>query len=160
VAEPVRLVAVLGYSHRRDADLNAICAARLAAAEAVADGAAAVVLSGWARRRGDSEAELMRAAWQGPEVPLIIDAEARTTAGNAHAIASTARKVGATEVVAVTSAWHRPRARVLLRAALGPDVRLDIVSARDARPPGLLLRELACLAALPLQLTAARRART
>jgi uncharacterized SAM-binding protein YcdF (DUF218 family) len=158
VAEQVRLVAVLGYSRGRGSSLHTICAARLAAAEAVAEGATAVVLSGWARRpRRDSEAELMRTAWRGPEVPLIADADAHTTAGNARAIAATARKLGATEVVAVTSSWHRPRARLLLRAALDPHVRLEVVSESGSRPARLLVRELACFAALPLQIRAARR---
>jgi hypothetical protein len=158
VAEQVRLVAVLGYSHGRGASLHAICAARLAAAEAVADGASAVVLSGWARRRrADSEAGLMQAAWRGPSVPLLAEDGARTTAANARAIAGAARKLGATEVVAVTSSWHRPRARILLRAALDPSVRLEVVSESGSRPPRLLARELACFLALPLQLRAARR---
>jgi DUF218 domain len=158
VAEHVRLVAVLGYSGGRAGGLHNICAARLAAAEAVAEGATAVVLSGWARRRrGDSEAELMRVAWRGPLVPLLADGDARTTAGNARAIAAAARNLGATEVVAVTSSWHRRRAGLLLRAALDPAVRLELVSANESRPPRLLVRELACLVALPLQLWAARR---
>jgi uncharacterized SAM-binding protein YcdF (DUF218 family) len=158
VAEQVRLVAVLGYSHGRGNGLHAICAARLAAAESIADGATAVVLSGWARRRRrDSEAALMRSAWHGPEVPLIADADARTTAGNARAIAAAARKMGATEVVAVTSSWHRPRATLLLRAALDPHVRLEVVSESGSRQPRLIMRELACFVVLPLQLWAVRR---
>ena len=158
MAEQVRLVAVLGYSRRGGRGLHTICAARLAAAEAVAEGAAAVMLSGWARRRrGDSEAKLMRTAWRGPLVPLLSDGDARTTAGNARAIAAAARSLGATEVVAVTSWWHRRRAGLLLRAALDPGVRLELVSASGSRPPRLLVRELACLIALPLQLRAARR---
>jgi uncharacterized SAM-binding protein YcdF (DUF218 family) len=158
VAEQVRLVAVLGYSHGRDRGLHTICAERLAAAETVADGASAVVLSGWARRRrAGSEAALMQAAWRGPVVPLLADEDARTTAGNARAIAAVARRLGATEVIAVTSSWHRPRARMLLRAALDPGVRLDVVSESGSRPPRLVARELACFAALPLQLWAARR---
>jgi hypothetical protein len=161
VAEPVRLVAVLGYSRGRGDRLHTVCAARLAAAEAVAEGATAVVLSGWARRLiGHSEAELMRAAWRGPVVPLLADGDARTTAGNARAIAATAEDLGATEVVAVTSSWHRRRAGLLLRAALDPSVRLELVSAGGSHPPRLLVRELACFAALPLQLRAARRPAT
>ena len=157
MAESVRLVAVLGYSHGRGAGLHTICAARVAAAESVAEGAAAVVLSGWARKGDDSEAELMQAAWRGPAVPLVVDAHARTTAANARAIAAAARELQATEVVAVTSSWHRRRAALLLGAALGPGVRLEVLSADERRPPRLVLRELALLAALPLQLRAARR---
>jgi hypothetical protein len=47
----VRLVAVLGYSTWRGEELHPICADRLRAGEQAAEGADAVLLSGWARRR-------------------------------------------------------------------------------------------------------------
>ena len=156
--EAARLVAVLGYSRRSGRGLHPICAARLQAAERVADGAAAVILSGWARRpAGASEAGLMESAWRGPPVPLLADGDARTTAGNARAVAAAARSIGATEVTLVTSSWHRLRAGLLVRAALDPGVRLELVSAPRTRPLHLVARELACLAALPLQLRASSR---
>lgn len=141
-----RLVAVLGYSTRRGNGLHPICAARLEAAERTADDADAVILSGWSRRaRRPSEAELMRDAWRGPDVPLLVDGDARTTVGNLRAVASAARELGATEVVLVTSAWHARRARLLARAALGPEVSLEVVTAPRSRPLHLMARELACL---------------
>jgi hypothetical protein len=141
-----RLVAVLGYSTGRSGTLDPICAERLAAAESVAEGADAVLLSGWSRRRHrPSEAELMRDAWRGPDVPLVADGDARTTAGNARALARTARELGAQEVVVVTSSWHARRALLLARAALGPGIRLDVVTPARTRPPHLVARELACL---------------
>ena len=152
------LVAVIGYSTRRGGGLHPICAARLALAEQTASDADAVVLSGWARQpHHPSEAELMRAAWRGPNVTLIADRDARSTAGNARAIAAEARRTGATEVVAVTSSWHRPRARLLLRQALDPSVQLRVVSPkRRGGPVGLLGRELVCLLGLPIQLPSVR----
>ena len=66
----------------------------------------------------------MREAWRGPAVRLVADGDARTTAGNARAVAAAARHIGADEVVIVTSSWHASRARLLVRAALDPDVRL------------------------------------
>jgi uncharacterized SAM-binding protein YcdF (DUF218 family) len=151
------LVAVLGYSTRRGGRLHPICAARLAVAEQAATEADTVVLSGWARRaHHPSEAELMRAAWRGPDVTLITDIDARTTAGNARSIAAEARKAGATEVVAVTSSWHRLRTRLLLQRALGPGVKLRLVSPERRGPLPLLGRELVCLLALPVQLRAVR----
>jgi hypothetical protein len=141
-----RLVAVLGYSTRRGEDIHPICAARLEAAAPVAEGADAVLLSGWSRRRHrPSEAELMRAAWRGPAVPLLADGDARTTAGNARAVAAAARDLGADEVVVVTSSWHARRARLLIRAELGSDVALRMVTPSGARPAHLVGRELACL---------------
>jgi DUF218 domain-containing protein len=141
-----RLVAVLGYSTWRGDALHPIGAARLAAAERIAAGADAVLLSGWSRHRHrPSEAELMRRAWRGPEVPLIADGDARTTAGNARSVAAAARKLGADEVVLVTSSWHARRARLLVGAALGPDVRLEVVTPERTRPAYHLGRELAWL---------------
>jgi len=152
-----RLVAVLGYSGRRGEGIHPVCAARLAAAEAAAEGVDAVLLSGWSRRRGRaSEASLMQAAWRGPNVPLLDDGDARTTLGNARAVATAAKAIEATEVVLVTSSWHRLRARRLVRAALGPDVRLEVVSPERRTPLHLLGRELVCLLVLPFQLRALR----
>jgi uncharacterized SAM-binding protein YcdF (DUF218 family) len=150
---------VLGYSDWRHRSLHPVCAARLEAGERAAEGADAVLLSGWARtRRRETEAALMRAAWRGPEVPLLVD-DARTTAGNARAVAAAAQELGADEVVVVTSSWHRVRARLLLRAALGPDVTIEVVSPPRSRRPLLVGREGVCLLLLPIQLGAARRAR-
>jgi hypothetical protein len=87
----------------------------------------------------------MRAAWHGPDVPLVVDGDARTTAGNARALARAAQKLDADEVVLVTSSWHARRARLLARAALGPAVRLEVVTPAQTRPPHLVGRELACL---------------
>jgi uncharacterized SAM-binding protein YcdF (DUF218 family) len=147
-----RVVAVLGYSHRRNGRLHAICADRLAHAQRLAEGARAVVLSGW------SEAEPMRAAWTGPDVLLVCDREARSTAHNAANVAAAARKLGARELVVVTSAWHRARTGILVGAALrGSGIRFSIETAEGPRPSWLLARELVCLALLPLQLRRARR---
>ena len=153
-----RLVAVLGYSRRRGDGLHPICAARLAAAEEVAGGAAAVLLSGWSRRpHRPSEAALMQAAWGGGDVRLIADGDARTTAGNARAVAAAARELDATSVTLVTSSWHGARARALVQAAL-PDVPVEVVSPPPTRPLHLVARELACRLALPFQRVAVGRA--
>lgn len=147
-----RVVAVLGYSRRGEAELHAICAARLARAHELARGAGGVILSGF------PEAELMRAAWAGPEVELIPEAESRSTAQNAANVARKAQEVGARELVVVTSSWHRLRVEALMRAALrGSGIRLHVVGADAPRPFRLLAREAACLALLPFQLPRATR---
>jgi uncharacterized SAM-binding protein YcdF (DUF218 family) len=147
-----RVVAVLGYSHRRTGRLHAICADRLAHAQGIAEGARAVIFSGF------SEAEAMRSAWTGPDVALVCDLEARSTAANAANVAAAARELGAEELVVVTSHWHRARARILFRQALrGSGIRLSVESPDGARPRLLLARELACFALLPAQLVRARR---
>jgi DUF218 domain len=155
----MRLVAVLGYSNRRTPGLHELCAARLRHAEQLVTGDDAVLLSGWSRRRGDSsEAELMRGAWNGRLAGLIEDVTARSTVGNAESVAEAARRLGATEVTVVTSAWHALRARTLVRAAL-PDMPVWTSSPEGRPPVTVRARELVCLAALPLQLLRARRAR-
>lgn len=140
----MKLVAVLGYSGRRDDGLHPVCAQRLAHAEGLAEETCTVVLSG--------ESELMRPAWKGIGAQIVVDSAARNTAQNAAGIAAIAREVGADEVVLVTSRWHAPRARLLLRAALrGSGIEVTTSSPPDAPPARLLLRELACLAAAPFQ---------
>jgi hypothetical protein len=159
VAEPVRVVAVLGYSARRDDGLHPLCALRLRHAEELAAGVRAVVLSGWARRRGGrAEAELMYADWSGPLVPLVCDTTARTTAGNAASVAAASRELGADEVVVVTSRWHRLRAATLVRTALrGSGIAVRTSSPRGGQSLALLAREVACLLTLPAQLLLLRR---
>jgi uncharacterized SAM-binding protein YcdF (DUF218 family) len=154
-----RVVAVLGYSARRHDALHPICAARVAQAQAIAEGDDVVVLSGWARRgSAAAEAELMAAAWEGPSAAILRDDGARHTVGNAMSIVGTAGELGAEELVVVTSWWHRPRARALVRRAARPEgISVRTVSAPSPLLPSLLLRELGCLAALPLQLRAVRR---
>jgi DUF218 domain len=147
-----RVVAVLGYSRRRDKELHRICAERLAHAQELAVGANAVVLSGM------PEAELMRSAWTGPEIRLVCDPEARSTAENVANVAAAARSLGAEELVVVTSRWHRLRARLLLGWALqGSGIRFVVEGPSGWRPPLVLGREIVCLALLPLQLPRSRR---
>jgi hypothetical protein len=155
----VHLLAVLGYSGRRGEALHDVCAARLKHAEQLAGHADAVLLSGWARRRNRAaEAELMRAAWNGGGVPLIVDDTPRSTVDNAVGVAAAARRLDATEVTVVTSRWHAFRARALVEAAL-PGATVRTSSPRGPAPLALLIRELACVVALPYQLlrTRARR---
>ena len=118
-----------------------------------------MIFSGWARRsRAKPEADLMRAAWAGPEVPLLCDPDARSTAVNAANVAAAARALDADELVVVTSRWHRRRAQILLRAALREDaIRLTVEGADGPRSPALVAREVGCFLALPLQLPRARR---
>ena len=147
-----RLIAVLGYSQGGES-LHAICAARLARAEAVTRPGDVVLLSGWARSRGvRSEAELMAAAWRGPSAELVLAPDARTTVGNAHAAAEAALRTGADEVVLVTSRWHEPRASALFRAALrGTGIRLALAPAKGDATRRARGREALCWLLVPAQ---------
>jgi uncharacterized SAM-binding protein YcdF (DUF218 family) len=144
----MRLVAVLGYSGRRDDCLHAICEGRVRHAESIVRPGDAVLLSG--------EAELMRGTWSAGEV--LLDPHARNTRENALAVAAAAREVGADEVVLVTSRWHAPRAQALVRAALEDEIPVTASSPPQGPPLRLAARELACRAMLPLQLRAVQRA--
>jgi uncharacterized SAM-binding protein YcdF (DUF218 family) len=142
-----RVVAVVGYSRRRHSELHPLCADRLRHAEQLAADARAVILSGC------PEAELMRSAWAGPDVPLICDTAARTTAGNAVNVATQARELGADDLVVVTSSWHARRVRLLMRAALrGSGIAISVETTNGPRPKLVVVRELVCLALLPVQL--------
>lgn len=145
------VIAVLGYSRRAaHTDLHPVCADRLAHAQTLASPEGTVILSG--------EADLMRAAWTGPNVMLVCDPDSRSTSDNARNVAAAARELGATEVVLVTSRWHGLRAGILLRAALrGSGIRLRLETVNGRPPPTLVARELVCLALLPFQLVRLRR---
>jgi uncharacterized SAM-binding protein YcdF (DUF218 family) len=149
----MRVIAVLGYSRGARSTLHPVARRRLEHAQRLADGAGAVILSGWARRRAPAaEAELMRAAWRRPDVPVVLDHTARSTAGNAAAVGRLARELRASEVVVVTSRWHAPRAGALVRAALrGTGIAVTVASPGGLHEPWLAVRELVCATALPLQ---------
>jgi hypothetical protein len=110
----------------------------------VAEPGDTVLLSGWSRRRQrPSEAELMREAWSGHDVRLVVDGDARTTAGNVRAVAAAAREHAPTEVVLVTSSWHARRARHFLADAVPRGVPCRIAVAGQDRPARLIAREVA-----------------
>jgi uncharacterized SAM-binding protein YcdF (DUF218 family) len=157
-AEATRVVAVLGYSRRGDSVIHDICLQRLRRAEGISQPTDSVVLSGRGRARGGSEAALMAAAWRGDTTDIVPETESRSTVGNARAIALYVGEVGADEVVVITSSWHRPRAALLFRAALrGSGVRVRVLAPERTWPLGPVLRELACLLVLPVQLARALR---
>jgi uncharacterized SAM-binding protein YcdF (DUF218 family) len=156
-----RLVAVLGYSDRSTAELHPVCNARVARAAAEARADDVVLFSGWARGRASSaEAELMAACWTTPARELLVDPTARTTLGNAVAIARAARRLEADEVVLVTSSWHARRAGVLARAALlRSGTTLRVVTADDRPSPTRRMREAASWLVVPVLAVAAARIR-
>lgn len=154
----MKLLVVLGYSAGRRNGLHPVCTSRLDRAVRVADGADAVVLTGGARRDGAlPEAELMRRAWEGPQERVICETESRITAENAARVAALVRELGAHEVVVVTSWWHRLRAALLFWLLLRETgARVRVIAAGRPWSLRLVLRELACLALVPVQVRRAR----
>jgi uncharacterized SAM-binding protein YcdF (DUF218 family) len=142
----VRLVAVLGYSAWRGVGLHPVCAARVAAAAALASDEDTVLFT------GRPEAELMREAWPAGGERVLCDTRARVTADSAAWVARAAREIPVDEIVVVTSWWHCRRAGILFRRALrgtGIEVRTVSTPSWSGR---LLLREAVAFAALPLHL--------
>lgn len=155
-----RLVTVLGYSRGAGVGLHPVCAARLERAALEATAADAMLFSGWARRRRRRpEAELMAEAWSGAATRVLLDRGARSTSGNARAVARVARDLAVDEVVIVTSSWHGRRAAALVRTALsatGP--RVVLVATDEPSSLGTRIRELVCWTLVPVQAALAARA--
>ena len=151
---PGRVVAVLGFSARGGGDLHPVCAARVRRAAELATADDVVLLSGWARSRGErSEAELMRRAWRGAATRIVLDDGARHTAENAVRAAGVARELDAAEVLVVTSRWHAPRAALLFRWYLrGSGVVVRVASAGGPLAPGPVAREAAVWPLVPAQI--------
>ena len=155
-----RLVVVLGYSDGGTPDLHPICAARLAWAAELTTADDVVVLSGWARTAGGrTEAELMRAAWQGAAREVVVDPDARTTVENLANALDDVSRVDAREVVVVTSSWHARRATAAMRWLLRPRGIVVRVESPPGRSTRATLRELTLWPLLPLQLWHAGRSR-
>lgn len=156
-----RLVAVLGYSDGTTSELHPVCGARLTRAAAEAGAADAVLFTGWARgARSTSEADLMAAGWTGVARTRLVDRGARTTLGNALAIARAARQLGADEVVLVTSRWHARRATALVWAALrGSGVAVRVAAVDEPVPADRRLREAASWLVVPILAVVAARTR-
>jgi uncharacterized SAM-binding protein YcdF (DUF218 family) len=96
---------------------------RLRRAEELARGrlVRAVILSGWngCSGSGRTEAEQMMQAWAGPEVPIICDDAARSTAENALCSAAVIGALGDVREVIVVASWGNAlRLRLAFRAAL------------------------------------------
>jgi uncharacterized SAM-binding protein YcdF (DUF218 family) len=116
-----------------------------------------VVLSGWSSSGGPSEAEQMRDAWGGPDVELLVEPTARTTAENASRVLPLLLERGITTAVVLCTPVHLVRVRLvfdLLYRRKGISVRYHVVRVRPSL--GALAWELAALPLVPAQLLAAR----
>lgn len=117
----------------------------------------AVVLTGWAPDGGISEAEQMRAAWRGPDVELVVEPTASSTAENAARSLPLLRERGIRRVIVVCTPLHLYRARWFFQRlfrAHGIETRFRV--ARVVPTPGAAIWELAALSVRSRQLHAAR----
>jgi uncharacterized SAM-binding protein YcdF (DUF218 family) len=155
-----RLVAILGYSDGSTSELHVVCATRLERAMAEAAPDDVILFSGWARGTSPhAEADLMAASWTGSGRTRLIDRHARTTLGNALAVARAARRVEADEVLLVTSRWHARRAATLVRLALGTRTRLRVAPTDERMSARRGAREAGAWLMTPLLALVAARSR-
>jgi uncharacterized SAM-binding protein YcdF (DUF218 family) len=118
---------------------------------------AVVVLSGWSSSGGRSEAEQMRDAWHGPEVELLAEPTARSTAENASRTLPLLLERGIASAIVLCTPVHLVRVRLVfghLYRRRNISVRYHVVRVRPT--VGALAWELAALPLLPVQLLAAR----
>jgi uncharacterized SAM-binding protein YcdF (DUF218 family) len=136
------------------------CRRFVAAAErlAVQVGASVVVFSGWSPNGGPSEAAQMRALWRGPQIELVLEETAATTAQNAARTLPLLLERGATEALVVCAPLHLFRARWIFRRVYGArGVRLRFRVVPVMPTPGALVWELGALIVAARQARAAER---
>jgi uncharacterized SAM-binding protein YcdF (DUF218 family) len=110
----------------------------------------AVIFSGWG-----GEAERMRELWSGPELELVLEEHAETTAQNAARTVPLLRERGVRQAIVVCAPTHLPRARWIFRRIYGRDgVDVRFAVARVIPTPGALVWELAALAVAARQVRA------
>jgi hypothetical protein len=121
------VIVVPGTAADRDGvhTLTAEAFGRLRRAEKIARQSTvrAVILSGWSGPGacGLSEAEQLMQAWAGPDVAVVLDETARSTAENALCAAGVIGALGEVREVIVVASWGNAlRLRFAFRAALRP----------------------------------------
>jgi len=158
--EPFALI-VLGSSRRArngDYSISRACrgavghAGRLAASRS----AQVVVFSGWAPDGGTSEAEQMRALWRGPDVELVLEPTASTTAENAARTLPLVSERGIHRAVVVCTPLHLYRARWFFRRLYSArGIKTTFTAPRTVPTPSALVWELGALTVRSRQLYAA-----
>ena len=129
-----------------------IHAARLAEARAPQ----AVVFSGWAPDGGTPEAEQMQALWRGPEIEVVLEPTASTTAENAARTLPLVLERGIEQVVVVCQPLHLYRARWFFRRLYTTHgIRTSFEAPRVVPTPSAVIWELGALTVRTRQLRAA-----
>jgi hypothetical protein len=116
-----------------------------------------VVFSGWSPVTGPTEAEQMRAAWDGPpDIDLVVEASATITAENMSRSLPHILERGVHEVTVVCGTLHLPRVRYYFGGVYPRHgVRCSYVRTRQAPTPAALGREAAALVLMRRQRRAA-----
>jgi len=152
---------VLGSSRRDRAGAYRICPAcrrvvAHAAQLAEREDPQLVVFSGWAPHGGLSEAEQMRELWPHPEIELVSEETASTTAENAARTLPLVRDRGIDRVLVVCTPLHLYRARWFFRRLYGAQgIQTSFEAPRIAPTPSSFVWELGALTVRARQLRAA-----
>jgi uncharacterized SAM-binding protein YcdF (DUF218 family) len=102
-----------------------------------------VVFSGCSPDDGQSEAEHMRELWSGPDIQLLVENTATSTAENAMRTLPLLLERDVGEAVVVCTPAHLPRARwIFLRLYGAGGIEVRFAAARVVPTPGALLWEL------------------
>jgi uncharacterized SAM-binding protein YcdF (DUF218 family) len=152
---PLALV-VPGHSHGRS--ISATCRRLVAEAERLAEqlGPELVVFSGWSPAGGVPEAEQMRRLWRGPELDLLVETTAATTAQNAARTLPLLLERGIGRALVVCAPLHRHRVRLFFgRLYEARGIETSIHVARIRPTPLALAWELGAMTVRSRQLRAA-----
>jgi glucosamine-6-phosphate deaminase len=115
---------------------------RRAARECTQDPPRAVILTGYTRSGGLSEAEQMEEEWSVPDVPALLEDAGRNTAENASRSLPLIRAIGEIrKITVVTSTWHL-RAPYFFAPYRALGLRLSFLRTARGRWPRMLWHEL------------------
>jgi uncharacterized SAM-binding protein YcdF (DUF218 family) len=155
VNAPLALV-VPGHSHGRS--ISGTCRQLVAEAERLAEQLRPelVVFSGWSPAGGVPEAEQMRLLWRGPDLDLLVEPTAATTAQNAARTLPLLLERGIGQALVVCAPLHRHRVRWFFgRLYEARGIETSIHAPRIRPTPFALAWELAALTVRSRQLRAA-----
>jgi uncharacterized SAM-binding protein YcdF (DUF218 family) len=117
---------------------------------------AVVVFSGWAPNGGASEAEQMQALWRRPQVELVLEPTASTTAENAARTLPLLLERGIEHATVVCTPLHVYRARWFFRRVYDSNgIRTSFEAPRIVPTPSAFVWELGALTVRSRQLRAA-----
>ena len=117
-----------------------------------------VVFSGWAPNGGPSEAEQMQALWRGPDVKLLLEPTASTTAENAVRTLSLLLEHEIEHAIVVCTPLHAYRARWFFRRLYGAQgIETSFEVPRVVPTPSALIWELSALSVRSRQLRSAEK---
>jgi uncharacterized SAM-binding protein YcdF (DUF218 family) len=138
--------------------ISSRCLDLVAEAERLAAGLApeVVLFTGWSSTGGPSEAEQMKLAWTGPEIELVAEPTARTTAENASRSLALLLERDIEAATVVCTPLHLARARLFfgrLYRANGLAVSFRVARVRPSVRAAVW--ELSALPLVPFQLRAA-----